>query len=111
MFRRGTQCGRSTTPYVKESAVSLCRPVLPEVMPRTDALTASEAKVEVLIPCDSQFFLRVPGTSPWATKFLSQGSCPNSKVVEGGRKSSVMAGARMETVRLPRNCRSCTGAQ
>src|SRR6266480_1016576 len=103
--------GRSTTPKVFESAVSLVRPWLPEVKPCAVALTTLDTKVVVLIPAAAQFRARAAGDWPWLTKFLSHGSLANSVLVLPGRNSSVTAGARIECVLLPRNCMSWIGDQ
>src|ERR1700722_13413135 len=103
MFNRGTQRGRSTMPMVRESAVSLCRLVLPDEVPLAVALTTFDVKVAVSMPAASQFFLRVAGAVPWLTKLWSQGSFANRNEVAAGRNSSVIAGARIDFVRLARN--------
>src|SRR5580658_10671134 len=97
-------------PTVRESAISLCRLGLPDVVPVADALTTFETK-PVGIPAAAQFLARVAGAVPWPMKFTSQGSLAKENSVAEGRNSSVMAGARIDLVRLPRNRMSWTGDQ
>src|SRR5207244_13448789 len=96
--------GRSTTPKALESAVSLVSCWLPEVMPAAVALTTLDRK-PAGIPAAAQFLARVAAACPWLMKVTSHGSLANSNAVEGARNSSVTAGARIEWVLLPRNCR------
>src|ERR1700722_4501244 len=111
MFNRGTQRGRSTMPMVRESAVSLCRLGLPDDVPKAVALTTFDVKVAVLMPAAVQLALRVAGAVPWLTKLWSQGSFANWVDKAEGRNNSVMAGARIDFVRLARNCTSSVGSQ
>src|SRR5579862_7852075 len=110
MLSRCAKRGRNTTPKVLESAVSLVRLGLPEVMPCAVAFTTFEVKGWV-IPAAAQFAARCVGFVPWLMKRASHGSFANSKFVDPGRNSSVIAGARTERVLLPRNRMSWIGAQ
>jgi hypothetical protein len=53
-------------------------------------------------PAAAQLAARAAGLLPCAIKRWSQGSLASSKVEPFGAKSSVMAGARKERVKLPR---------
>jgi len=48
---------------------------------------------------------------PDGNYYIAQNGSGRVLVVDEGRKSSVIAGARIDMVRLPRNRTSCTGAQ
>src|SRR5580692_12557335 len=102
MLSFGTQRGCNTTPMVRESATSLVRLGLPDVKPVADAFTTFDTK-PVGTPAAAQFLARVAGAVPWAMKFSSQGSFAKENTCAEGRNSSVMAGARMDLVRLARN--------
>src|SRR3954466_8885028 len=96
----GIQRGRITVPTVQELAFSFCRFGLPPALPTAVAFMTFEEKLGRSTPRAANSVAQLAPRVAFLVMFEgSHGSSANEKVVDSGRNSSVIAGARTERVK------------